>query len=77
MFQDSKLNFAIWRYRRNNFAVNVLPILDTEKLPDLKENEYDIMIASEVMKQQVRDPLALLRLFCRTLKPDGLFYGYT
>ncbi|MFX0205928.1 MAG: class I SAM-dependent methyltransferase [Candidatus Hodarchaeota archaeon] len=70
---DSKLDFTFCRYKRNDFTVNVIAILDTEKLPDLREGEFDIIIASEIMKQ-VRHPLALLRLFYRILKPSGLFY---
>ena len=71
--QDSKLDFAAWRYGKRNLNVDVLPILDTEKLPDLQENKYDIVIASDIMKQ-IRNPLALLELFYQILRPNGLFY---
>jgi SAM-dependent methyltransferase len=70
---DEKFEFAQWRYERNGYDVDVVPVEDVTEFPDLGEGTYDIVFASEVMKQ-VTDPVKLLKVFRRALDNDGLLY---
>jgi SAM-dependent methyltransferase len=70
---DAKLDFAKWRYERNGFDVTVHAIPDTETPPPLEPDSFDVVVASEVMKQ-VRSPTEYLKMFHDALGPEGSFY---
>ena len=70
---DRKLDFARWRFSRRGYRPQVLAIADTEQIPDLQSEKYDLIVALELM-EHVRDPLKLLRCFTTALKPNGYLY---
>jgi len=71
---DRKLAFAHWRYRQRDLPCEVIPVRDTEVIPDLGDSRYDLVLATEIL-EHVRDPLALLRALTRSLKAEGLLFN--
>ena len=71
---DQKLSFAEWRYRRRQLEVEVVPINNPEKTPPLKEGNYDLIIATEVL-EHVPDPLQCLRTLTQALRSGGCFFN--
>lgn len=70
---NRKLEFAQWRYRARGLECKALSVADTERLPALPPNTYDVVIATEIL-EHVRDPLAALRTLRQSLKANGLFF---
>jgi len=70
---DKKLEFAMWRHKIRGHEVATIPIQDTEEIPDLGEDRYDLIIATEIF-EHVRDPFRLLAAFTRSLRPSGVLF---
>lgn len=70
---DKKLDFAKWRFVKRGFKPKVIRIANTEEFPELGDQLYDLIIASELL-EHVRNPLKLLRNFTKALKINGYLY---
>jgi SAM-dependent methyltransferase len=70
---DKKLEFAEWRYGRRGLSCKVVAVTDTETIPALPREAFDIVVASEVL-EHVRDPLRLLQSFKETTRNGGLLF---
>jgi SAM-dependent methyltransferase len=71
--EDKKLAFAEWRHQKRNIDVEVIPVDNTEIIPYLGKEIYDLIIVAEVF-EHVRDPLLLLRSLTASLKSKGLLF---
>ena len=67
---DKKLDFAISRYHNRNLDCNVIRIKDFGKLPELKQDYYDLVISTNIF-EHIRNPLKLLKLLTNSLKIGG------
>lgn len=72
--RDEKLCFAEWRYKKRKLDVDVMPIDDTESIPDLPAGCFDLIIATEVL-EHVRNPLFLLKSFIKWLSNNGYLFN--
>ena len=70
---DKKFDFARWRYERNSLKVETIPINNPIKLPELKENSFDMILVADVMKQVLK-PVEHIAMFYRVLRPGGLLF---
>ena len=51
----------------------VIAINDTEYIPDLGQNKYNLIVATEVF-EHIRNPLRLLKEITKSLCPRGLLF---
>ena len=71
---NRKLSFAIWRYQTRGLKVNNIGVLDTDSVPGLEAEQYDIVFATEIL-EHVHDPLLLLQALTESLRMGGLLFS--
>lgn len=67
---NKRFNFVLERFKLRGYEPVSIKINDTEIYPELPENKYDFIIATELF-EHVRNPLRLLKNFTKALKPGG------
>jgi len=70
---NRRFDFVLDRFKQRGYEPVSIRIKDTEIYPELPENEYDLIIATEVF-EHVRDPLKLLKNFTKGLKTEGYLF---
>ncbi|HER35588.1 MAG TPA: class I SAM-dependent methyltransferase [Halothiobacillaceae bacterium] len=67
------LEFARFRFEKNGFSVQTVPITPDQVYPPLPE--HDICIAREVL-EHVHEPTRVVENILRSLRPGGILYGH-
>jgi len=70
---NTRFDFVVYRFTRRGYEPGVIKILNTESYPELPENFFDLIIATELF-EHVRDPLQLLENFIKSLKNRGYLF---
>ena len=68
--ENRRFEFVLERFKRRGYEPVPIKIKDTEIYPELPENEYNLIIATELF-EHVRDPLKLLKNFTKALLGGG------
>ena len=70
---NKRFDFVLERFKRRGYEPVAIKIKDTEIFPELPENAYNLIIATELF-EHVRDPLRLLKNFTKALKSGGYLF---
>lgn len=71
-----KTSFAAWRYEQRGHSVRVIPVYSPAKYPTFRREEFDLIIATEIL-EHLRNPLLALKNLTYALRKDGLLFDTT